>query len=63
MRIRGIPEKANESTNNLVRQVAAEKLYVEVAESDIIRSHRVGKRSANIKTRYIIVNFTTHDRK
>ena len=46
-----------------MRQLAAEKLHVEVAESDIIRFHRVGKRSANIKTRDIIVNFTTHVRK
>ena len=63
LRIRGMPEKANESTNNLVRQLAAEKLHVEQAESDIVRSHCVEKRSPNIKTKDIIGKFTIHDRK
>ena len=45
IRIRGLPEAIHEDTDGLVKELAARKLEVQVADHHVIRSHRVGKRS------------------
>ena len=64
VRIRGLAEAANEGTDGLVKDLAARKLEVEIGYSDVVRSHRVGKRpQGRLKPRDIIVRFTTHNLK
>ena len=61
VRIRGL---ANEGTDGLVKDLAARKLEVEIGNSYVVRSHRVGKRPVDrLKPRDIIVRFTTHNLK
>ena len=43
-RIRGIPEKAGEETDAVVRELAEKKLGVTNAVHEIVRSHRVGRK-------------------
>ena len=64
LRIRGLPEAIHEDTDDLVKELAARKLEVQVADHDVVRSHRVGKRSEDRGTpRDVIVRFTTHNKK
>lgn len=59
LRIFGIPVTKNENTNEIVKELAATKLHIDLCPGDIDRSHRVGKAENN--TRAIIVKFTRHD--
>ena len=61
VRIRGLTETANEDTDGLVKHLAARWLGVKIEDSDVVRSHRAGKRAEDRSTpRDIIVRFTTH---
>ena len=68
LRVSGIPEKLNESTDELVKKLAEDKLNVCIADQDIDRSHRVGKiinetGDEDTKTRHrqILIKFTNYD--
>lgn len=58
LRVFGIPETVNENTDNLIVNLANEKLKVKLNISDIDRSHRVGRKGN--KPRPIIVKFTSY---
>lgn len=58
LRISGIPETANEDTDQVVLHVA-ETVGVNILPSEIDRSHRLGK-PGNRQTRDILVKFTTY---
>ena len=60
IRIIGVPESAEENTDAIIMQLMKEKLGVEVKESDICRSHRVGRKKPG-QQRQIIVKFTRHN--
>ena len=63
LRISGIPEAENESTDDLVRQLA-EDLEVEISDIEIDRSHRVGRPDdgkRGKRSREIIVKFTRYN--
>lgn len=53
------PEREDESTDNLVLKLANDLLGVELQESDISRSHRVGPSQAR-KPRSVLVKFTSY---
>ena len=65
VRIYGLPESSNssepEDTDNLAINFFATELGVNISAKDINRSHRVGKRSANLRP--IIVRFLRHNTK
>ena len=62
--IRGLAEAANEDTDGLVKDLAARTLDVDIENSDVVRSHHVGKRAEDRLTpRDIIVRFTMHNMK
>ena len=64
VRIRGVAEALNENTDIAVKELAARKLSVDISDSDVVRSHRVGRRAEDRSTpRDIIVRFTTHNTK
>ena len=64
VRIRGLAEAATEDTDGLVRDLAARKLDVKIDTSDVVRSHRVGKKTEDRSApRDIIVRFTMHNTK
>ena len=64
VRIRGVGEALNENTDIVVKELAARKLSVDISDSDVVRSHRVGRRAEDRSTpRDIIVRFTTHNTK
>ena len=64
VRIRGIPERRDEDTDEMVKELAAQKLEVKVGYSDIVRSHRIGRKNDDKATpRDIIVSFTSHNTK
>ena len=64
VRIRGLAESANEETDGLVKEFAAHKLDVKIGTSDLVRSHRVGRKTEDRSApRDIIVRFTTHNTK
>ena len=50
IRIRGIPEKAGEETDAVIRELVEKKLGVKIAAHDIVRSHRVGRKGEVILT-------------
>ena len=59
VRIRGVAEALNENTDIVVKE-----LSVDISDSDVVRSHRVGRRAEDRSTpRDIIVRFTTHNTK
>lgn len=58
VRIFGVPEEEGENTNKLVSDLC-NNIGVQVVDSDIDRSHRVGKRVGN-KPRAIIVKFNKY---
>ena len=60
LRISGIPEKPGESTDQLVQELASEKLGVNLRPLDIDRSHRVGLPNST-GNRAIIVKFSTYN--
>ena len=64
VRVRRLADAANEETDGLVKDLAVRKLDVEIENSDVVRSHRVGKRAEDRSTPHdIIVRFTTHNMK
>lgn len=62
VRIFGIRESANESTDDIVLNLFKSKLNLSLNVSDIERSHRLGKRNSE-KTRAIIVKFASYRQK
>ena len=56
-------EAANEDTDGHVTDLAARKHDLEIGNSDVVRSHRVGERAATDRPKHgdIIVRFTTHN--
>ena len=62
LRIHGLPESAQESTDALVCKLAEEKLGIKVTPDEIDRSHRVSSPSSNTqqKPRQIIVKFCSY---
>ena len=64
VRIRGVAEAQNENTDCVVKELATRKLSIQISDSDVVRSHRVGKRAEDRSTpRDIIARFTTHNTK
>ena len=64
VRIRGVAEAQNENTDCVVKELATRKLSIQISDSDVVRSHRVGERAEDRSTpRDIIVRFTTHNTK
>ena len=64
VRLRCVAEALNENTDSVVKELAARKLSVDISDSDVVRSHRVGRRAEDRSTpRDIIVRFTTHNTK
>ncbi|PIK55107.1 hypothetical protein BSL78_08002 [Apostichopus japonicus] len=59
IRIFGIPENSDENTNLLIKNLALDKLAVELKETDLDRSHRIGKPN-NKGCRAIIMKFTNY---
>ena len=55
--VTGIPEEKGEVTDKVVQELASEKLGVEVEDTDIDRSHRMGAPKPGI-VRPIITKFT-----
>ena len=45
VRIRELAEEANEDTDGLVKDLASRTLNVEIKNCDVVRSHRMGKRT------------------
>lgn len=64
LRFHGIPEDVNENTDKVVRQVVKEKLGIDLAATDIDRSHRITPRQATPgdgKPRVIIMKFARYN--
>ena len=62
VRIRGIAERPDEVTDEIVKELAARKLDVHIADTELVRSHRVGRKTDDrTAPRDIIVSFTTHN--
>ena len=64
LRFQGIPEKPNENTDDLVRNIVAEKMSIQLTPLDVDRSHRISPRSGQTddnKPRPIIMKFTRHN--
>lgn len=59
LRISGLPETAGEITDDLVINLARDKLEIPLSAEDIDRSHRIGRNLPD-KTRAVIVKFTTY---
>lgn len=59
VRISGLPEAADESTESLIRTVISlgESVAVNISESDVSAIHRLGKKTQN-RSRQVIVRFT-----
>jgi hypothetical protein len=57
IRIHGIPEEESENCYEVVLDLFRKDILCEVNESEIDRTHRVGKRQAGYKPRAIIVKF------
>ncbi len=60
LRIFGIEEKAHENTDEIVKNLAAEKLGIQLPEHAICRSHRVGEQKDD-QHRPIIVKFVSYN--
>ena len=64
VRFRGIAERRDENTDGLVLDMVTKKMEVPLAVSDLVRSHRVGRKAEDRDApRDIIVSFTTHNAK
>ena len=63
VRIHGIPEVESENCYEVVVDFFRKDLRCEVNESEIDRTHRVGKRQAGYKPRAIIVKFCSYQSK
>jgi len=69
--IHGIKEEDNENTNNLAKQFFSKNMEIDIAETDIDRSHRLIRKGGRISNDVenarkkspppIIVKFTRHD--
>ena len=62
LRIYGVMESNRENTDNLVVNIAQEKLGVSLSPDDIDRSHRIGKPRRG-KPRAIIVKFSSYKKR
>lgn len=60
IRILGVPSSPEEHTTNLVIDLIADKLDIELTDLDIDRTHRVGKPTGD-SPRAILVKFVRHD--
>ncbi|XP_072022198.1 uncharacterized protein [Amphiura filiformis] len=64
LRVTGIPEHLKECTDTIVKDLAKEKLGITINDSDVDRSHRVGKMNesedGSKKHRAILVKFTSY---
>ncbi|XP_072018137.1 uncharacterized protein [Amphiura filiformis] len=65
LRVTGIPEHLKECTDTIVKDLAKEKLGITINDSDVDRSHRVGKmneekQDGSKKHRAILVKFTSY---
>ena len=60
MVVSGIAEKRGEDTDEIIQTFAAEKLGIELEDTDIDRSHRLGKKQVG-KPRLIIVKFVRYN--
>ena len=58
--VSGIAEKRGEDTDEIIQTFAAEKLGIELEDTDIDRSHRLGKKQVG-KPRPIIVKFVRYN--
>ena len=56
----GVKEESSEDTDNIVTEICAEKLRLEVDKSMIDRSHRIGPKKKDQKLRPIIVKFCSY---
>ena len=64
VRFRDIAERRDENTDGLVLDLVTKKMEVPLAVSNLVRSHRVGRKAADRDApRDIIVSFTTHNAK
>ncbi|XP_063966130.1 uncharacterized protein LOC135156776 [Lytechinus pictus] len=64
LRFHGIPEKEDENTDEVIRQVVNEKLDINLTSTDIDRSHRLTSRSGmseGAKPRVIIMKFARYN--
>ena len=57
--VTGIPESTGENTDELIQEIAREKIKIELKDNDIDRTHRTGQ-SYNGKPRPIVVKFTRY---
>ena len=60
LRFNGFAESESENTNEIIKDLAKDKLKITLQDSDIDRSHRVGKRGTD-KPRAILVKFTNYN--
>ena len=56
----GVKEESSEDTDNIVTEIFAEKLRLEVGKSMIDRSYRIGPKKKDQKPRPIIVRFCSY---
>jgi len=59
--INGVPEHKGENTNDVVVNIAQEKMGIELEPEDLDRSHRIGKFKAPGKHRPLIVKFARYN--
>ena len=58
--VTGVPEKKDENTDEIIKELANEKMSVPLEDSDIDRTHRLGKPEPG-KTRAIVAKFTRYN--
>ena len=63
IRVFGIPEEANENTNDLIKDLSQKNLGITLTDSDLDRTHRVGPKNEEGGPRAIIAKFSRHDMK
>lgn len=63
VRIFGLKELPNENTNDLIKQLARDKLSVDLIDTSIDRSHRVGRSAVNGRPRALLVKLTSYQHK
>ena len=61
--IHGSEEKNDEDTDEIVVKIITEKIGVEITKEDLDRSHRIGAKKENKKTRPIIVKFARYNKR
>ena len=58
--VHGVKDESSEDTKNIVTEICAEKLRLEVDKSMIDTSHRIGPKKKDQKPRPIIVKFCSY---